>query len=321
MAAYIIRRLLGLIPTLFVITVIVFLLMHAMPGNAFEALVFNPRIKDASEVYKRLIAENGLNQSLPVQYIHWINNLIHGNLGISSSLNMPVSEAIGTYLPNTLILAITAEIIILVISLPIGLYQANKVNGKFDVSTSFIAIFLYSIPGFVFALVLIFLFSFMEKWLPSSGTVTPGIATSGSLGDRFSHLILPALSLALPSMAYYTRLTRSNTLSVIVADFVRTARAKGLKRPRVMFRHVLRNAIIPIVTQFGFDIGGLFGGAVLIEEIFTWPGMGELSLNATLNRDYPLILGTTLLFAVMVLIGNLIADILLAISDPRVRYD
>ncbi len=321
MAAYIIRRILGLIPTLFVITVIVFLLMHAMPGNAFEALVFNPRIKDASEVYKRLIAENGLNQSLAVQYIHWINNVIHGNLGISSSLNMPVSEAIGTYLPNTLMLAITAEIIILVISLPIGLYQANKVNGKFDVSTSFIAIFLYSIPGFVFALVLIFLFSFLEKWLPSSGTVTPGIATSGSLGDRISHLVLPALSLALPSMAYYTRLTRSNTLSVIVADFVRTARAKGLKRPRVMFRHVLRNAIIPIVTQFGFDIGGLFGGAVLIEQIFTWPGMGELSLNATLNRDYPLILGTTLLFAVMVLIGNLVADILLAISDPRVRYD
>ena len=321
MAAYIIRRILGLIPTLFVITVIVFLLMHAMPGNAFEALVFNPRIKDASEVYKRLIAENGLNQSLAVQYIHWINNVIHGNLGISSSLNMPVSEAIGTYLPNTLMLAITAEIIILVISLPIGLYQANKVNGKFYVSTSFIAIFLYSIPGFVFALVLIFLFSFLEKWLPSSGTVTPGIATSGSLGDRISHLVLPALSLALPSMAYYTRLTRSNTLSVIVADFVRTARAKGLKRPRVMFRHVLRNAIIPIVTQFGFDIGGLFGGAVLIEQIFTWPGMGELSLNATLNRDYPLILGTTLLFAVMVLIGNLVADILLAISDPRVRYD
>ncbi len=321
MAAYIIRRILGLIPTLFVITVIVFLLMHAMPGNAFEALVFNPRIKDASEVYKRLIAENGLNQSLAVQYIYWINNVIHGNLGISSSLNMPVSEAIGTYLPNTLMLAITAEIIILVISLPIGLYQANKVNGKFDVSTSFIAIFLYSIPGFVFALVLIFLFSFLKKWLPSSGTVTPGIATSGSLGDRISHLVLPALSLALPSMAYYTRLTRSNTLSVIVADFVRTARAKGLKRPRVMFRHVLRNAIIPIVTQFGFDIGGLFGGAVLIEQIFTWPGMGELSLNATLNRDYPLILGTTLLFAVMVLIGNLVADILLAISDPRVRYD
>ncbi len=321
MAAYIIRRLLGMIPTLFVITVIVFLLMHAMPGNAFEALVFNPKIKNAAEVYKRLVAENGLNQSLPVQYIHWINNLIHGNLGISSSLNMPVSEAIGTYLPNTLILAITAEIIILVISLPIGLYQANKVNGKLDVSTSFVAIFLYSIPGFVFALVLIFLFSFLEKWLPSSGTVTPGIATSGSLGDRLTHLILPALSLALPSMAYYTRLTRSNTLSVIVADFVRTARAKGLRRPRVMFRHVLRNAIIPIVTQFGFDIGGLFGGAVLIEQIFTWPGMGELSFNATINRDYPLILGTTLLFAVMVLIGNLIADILLAISDPRVRYD
>ncbi len=321
MAAYIIRRILGLIPTLFIITVIVFLLMHAMPGNTFEALVFNPKIKNAAEVYKRLIAENGLNQSLPVQYVDWIGNIIHGNLGISYSLNMPVAQAIGIYLPNTLILATTAEAIILVISIPIGLYQANKVNGKFDVSTSFVAIFLYSIPGFVFALLLIFFFSFMLNWLPSSGTVSPGIAASGSFGDRVTHIILPALALALPSMAYYTRLTRSNTLGIIIADFVRTARAKGLKGPRVMFTHVLRNAIIPIITQFGFDIGGLFGGAVIIEQIFTWPGMGELSLNATLNRDYPLILGTTLLFAVTVLIGNLIADILLAFADPRVRYD
>ena len=321
MTAYIIRRILGLIPTLFIITVIVFLLMHAMPGNTFESLVFNPKIKNAAEVYKRLIAENGLNQSLPVQYVDWIGNIIHGNLGISYSLNMPVSQAIGIYLPNTLILAITAEVIILVISIPIGLYQANKVNGKFDVSTSFVAILLYSIPGFVFALLLIFFFSFMLNWLPSSGTVSPGIAGSGSFGDRVSHIILPALSLALPSMAYYTRLTRSNTLSIIIADFVRTARAKGLRGPRVMFIHVLRNAIIPILTQFGFDIGGLFGGAVIIEQIFTWPGMGELSLNATLSRDYPLILGTTLLFAVTVLIGNLIADILLAFADPRVRYD
>jgi peptide/nickel transport system permease protein len=295
--------------------------MHAMPGNTFESLVFNPKIKNAAEVYKRLIAENGLNQSLPVQYVDWIGNIIRGNLGISYSLNMPVSQAIGTYLPNTLILAITAEVIILVISIPIGLYQANKVNGKFDVSTSFVAILLYSIPGFVFALLLIFFFSFMLNWLPSSGTVSPGIASSGSFGDRVSHIILPALALALPSMAYYTRLTRSNTLSIIIADFVRTARAKGLRGSRVMFTHVLRNAIIPILTQFGFDIGGLFGGAVIIEQIFTWPGMGELSLNATLNRDYPLILGTTLLFAVTVLIGNLIADILLAFADPRVRYD
>ncbi len=319
MATYIIRRLLGLIPTLFVITVIVFLMMHAMPGNAFESLVFNPKIKNADALYKHLLAQNGLNQSLPVQYIHWLGNILQGNLGNSWSMQAPVSQLIATYLPNTLLLAISAEVIILIISIPIGLYQANKVNGSFDVVSSFIAVFLYSIPSFVFALLLLFFFSFSLPWLPQSGTVTPAVSWSGDFGDRFQHLILPALALALPQLASYTRLTRGNTLQVIVADFVRTARAKGLRSRRILFRHVLRNGIIPVITQFGFDIGNLFSGAVIIENIFTWPGMGQLSISATISRDYPLILGTTLLFAVMVLIGNLIADILLAAADPRIR--
>lgn len=321
MATYIIRRLLGLIPTLFVITLIVFLLMHAMPGNAFEALVFNPRLKNAATVYQRLVRENGLNQSLPVQYFDWVRNLLQGNLGISYSLNIPVSELIATYLPNTLLLAVTAEIIILAVSIPIGLYQARNVNGPFDIVSSFIAVLFYSIPGFVFALLLIYLFSFTFNLFPSSGTVTPGVAWSGDFADRISHLILPALALSLPGLAYYTRLTRGNSLQVIVADFVRTARAKGLQGSRILFRHVLRNAVIPIIAQFGLDLGGLFSGAVILEQIFTWPGMGELSINANLNRDYPLILGTTLLFAITVLLGNLLADILLAFADPRIRYD
>nr|NNM90610.1 ABC transporter permease [Bacilli bacterium] len=321
MATYIIRRLLGLIPTLFVITVIGFLMMHAMPGNAFEALVFNPKIKNGAALYHRLLAQNGLDQSLPVQYIHWIGNILQGNFGISYNYQQPVSQLIGTYLPNTLLLAVTAEILILIISIPIGLYQARKVNGPFDVSFSFIAVLLYSIPGFVFALFLLFIFSFSLGWLPSQGTISASGANAGSFLDHLQHLLLPALALALPSLAGYTRLTRGYTLQIIVADFVRTAKAKGLGSKRIMFRHIFRNAIIPLVTQFGFDIGGLFGGAILIEQIFTWPGMGELSLNATLNRDYPLILATTLLFAVMVLIGNLIADILLAASDPRIRLN
>lgn len=321
MVSYIIRRLLGLIPTLFVITVIVFFLAHAMPGNAFLSLALNPKNPNEAALIAHLEATNGLHLSLPEQYWDWLKNVLQGNLGNSQSLNVPVAQAIGQALPNTLLLALTAEIIILIVSIPIGVYQANKVNGAFDVSSSFIAVFLYSIPGFVFALVLLLLFSFTWKILPSTGTVTPGASYSGSLGDHIQHLILPAVALALPSMAFYTRLTRGNTLQVIVADFVRTARSKGLRNNRVLFRHVLRNSIIPLVTQFGFDIGGLFGGAVILEQIFTWPGMGELTISAATNRDYPLILGTTLLFAVTVLLGNLIADILLAASDPRIRYD
>lgn len=321
MASYIVRRIIGLIPTIFVITVIVFLLMHAMPGNAFSSLLVNPKIKNAASVYKHLVTANGLNLPLYQQYWDWITNVLQGNLGNSPSLNEPVAEAIGQALPNTLILAVTAEIIILVISIPIGVFQANKVNTSFDVTTSFIMSFLYSIPGFVFALGLLLVFSFTLNWFPANGTITPGVSWSGDLGDHLQHLILPAVALSLPSLAYYSRLTRGNSLAVIVADFVRTARSKGLRGRKVLFRHVLRNAIIPIVTQFGFDLGGLFGGAVIIEEIFTWPGMGELTLTAVTNHDYPIIMATTLIFAITVLLGNLVADILLAAADPRIRYD
>ncbi|MHB1681803.1 MAG: ABC transporter permease [Bacilli bacterium] len=322
MVSYVIRRLLGLIPTLFIITVIVFGLMHLMPGNAFQALIgLNPHIKDAAKVIAQREANAGLNLNWPQQYVNWIVNLLHGNLGTSFEFQEPVTTLIGIALPNTVTLAFTAELIILIIGIPVGVFQANRVNKGFDISTSLLAVFMYSIPGFVFALFLIFLFSFTLNWLPSMGTVTAAVPWSGDLGDRLQHLILPAVTLALPSVAYYTRLMRANTLQVLFQDYVRTARAKGLRSARVLFRHVLRNAIIPITTQFGFDIGGLVGGAVILEQIFTWPGMGELTINANLNRDYPVILATTLIFAVMVLIGNLFADILLASMDPRVRYN
>ncbi len=322
MTSYVIRRLLGLIPTLFIITVIVFSLMHLMPGNAFQALIgLNPHIKDAAKVIAQRTANAGLNLSWPKQYVNWIVNLLHGNLGTSFEFQEPVTTLIGIALPNTVTLALTAELIILMIGIPVGVFQANRVNKGFDISTSLVAVFLYSVPGFVFALFLIFLFSFTLNWLPSMGTVTAAVPWSGNLGDRIQHLILPATTLALPSVAYYTRLMRANTLQVFFQDYVRTARAKGLHSTRVLFRHVLRNAIIPITTQFGFDIGGLVGGAVILEQIFTWPGMGELTINANLNRDYPVILATTLIFAVMVLLGNLFADILLASMDPRVRYN
>jgi len=322
MVSYVIRRLLGLIPTLFIITVIVFALMHLMPGNAFQALIgLNPQIKDAAKVIAQREANAGLNLSYPQQYVNWIVNLLHGNLGTSLEFQEPVSTLIGIALPNTVTLAFTAELIILIIGIPVGVFQANRANKGFDVATSLLAVFLYSVPAFVFALFLIFLFSFTLNWLPSMGTVTAAVPWSGDLGDRLQHLILPAVALALPSVAYYTRLMRANTLQVFFQDYVRTARAKGLRSARVLFRHVLRNAIIPITTQFGFDIGGLVGGAVILEQIFTWPGMGELTINANLNRDYPVILATTLIFAVMVLLGNLFADILLASMDPRVRYN
>lgn len=320
MTNYIIRRILGLIPTLFIITVIVFLLMHLMPGNAFEGILANPKIKNAVQVYNNMLAQNGLNLPWWQQYVNWIVNMFHGNFGQSFALASPVASLIAVALPRTLLLAATAELIVLFIAIPIGVYQAKRANGFFDGFTSFVAVLFYSIPGFVFGVLLITYISFTLNWLPSSGTVTPMSPTSGDFVDRLRHLILPALALALPALAFYTRLTRGQVLQLIVQDFVRTAYAKGLSARIVLFRHVLRNAIIPLITQFGFDIGNLVGGAIIIEEIFTWPGMGELSIQAALQRDYPVILATTLLFAITVVIGNLIADVLLAIADPRIRY-
>jgi len=321
LVSYTIRRILGLIPTLFIITLIVFGLMHAMPGNAFEALMHNPKLANGSALYKNAVKENGLNLSLPQQYILWINNMLHGNFGNSFSYNASVASLVAVALPRTVRLAIAAEVIILLVGIPLGAWQASRQNKPFDVITNTITVFLYAFPSFIIALFLILFISFDLGWLPNVGSVSATGPGAGSFMDHIQHLILPASALAIPSIAGYSRLTRGTTIQTIVMDFVRTARAKGLRGGRVLFRHVLRNAIIPIITQFGFDLGGLVGGAIIIEQIFTYPGMGELSVAAISARDYPIILTTTLIFAIAVLIGNLVSDLLLAYSDPRVRYD
>lgn len=321
LVSYIIRRVLGLIPTLFIITVIVFALMHAMPGNAFASLVLNPHLRNSQQLVNKLIEENGLNQPLWQQYVNWIDNVAHGNFGNSFNFHTSVNSLLWPALGRTVRLALAAEIIILLLGVPLGALQASRANKPFDIVTNWLAVFLYAFPSFIVALFLILWLSFGLGWFPNVGSVSPTGAGAGSPFDILKHLVLPALALAIPSFAGYSRLTRGTTLQTIVMDFVRTARAKGLRGGRVLFRHVLRYAIIPIITQFGFDLGGLVGGAIIIETIFTYPGMGELSVQAVYNRDYPLILATTLIFAVAVLAGNLIADILLASADPRVRFD
>ena len=321
MLSYIARRLLGLIPTLFIITVIVFALMHAMPGNAFEGLLHTPRGGGGARAYKNLVHQSGLSLPLWRQYVNWVGNLLHGNFGQSFSQQVPVSQLLAAALPRTIRLAVAAEIVILLVGVPLGVFQASRQNRPFDAVTNAAAVFFYAVPGFIVALFLLLFFSFDLNWFPSAGSVTPSGPGAGGLLDHLKHLALPAMALAIPSIAGYSRLTRGTTVQTIVMDFVRTARAKGLRSHRVLFGHVLRYAIIPIISQFGLDLGSLAGGAIIIEELFTYPGMGELSVQASSNRDYPVILATTLVFAVAVLIGNLIADILLAAADPRVRYD
>ncbi len=319
MTGYLIRRILILIPTVFIVSVMVFILMHMMPGNAFESLILNPKLKDASAVIANKEKLYGLNLPWPQQYWNWIVNMFHGNFGTDFINQTPVSQELAVAAPRTFRLAIAAEVVILVIGVPMGLYMAAKVNRPFDTVSNFIAMVLYSFPGFVFAMFLILFFAYDLNWLPAGQSVS----TTGPSGlvDHLRHMVLPVLALSLPAIAGYMRLTRSNVLQVLYMDFNRTARAKGLRNRTIMFRHVLRNAMIPLLTQLGFDIGGLLGGAVIIEEIFQYPGMGMLTVGAAIQRNYPIILATTLLFAISVVVGNLIADILLAITDPRVRFN
>lgn len=319
MLTYIVRRLLGMIPMLIAITMFVFLIMHMAPGNAIDAMI-NPRIKNIDEVKKMLEHQNGLDQPLPLQYWHWLLNVLHGNFGMSFTQHEAVSQLLGPAIGNTLLLAVLAEIFILILGIPIGITQARKPYSKYDYTSSTISFIFFSVPYFVFAIGLIYLLAIQWHIFPAQNSTGTG-PLAGSLIDHIYHALLPAICIALTSHTVYSRYTRGSMLDVSRQDYVRTARAKGLRENQVFQKHVFRNAMVPIVTQFGFDIGGLIGGAVIIEGLFSYQGMGYLTISAVQARDYPIIMATTLLVAVGVLIGNLLADILYAVVDPRIRYN
>jgi peptide/nickel transport system permease protein len=319
MTNFIVRRLLGMIPMLFCITVFTFLLMHAAPGNAIDALV-DPRIKDRTALIARLKEANGLNHPLYVQYWLWLKNFVEGQWGFSFALHEPVTAAVLPALKNTLYLAVIAEVFILLFGIPLGIQQSRNPYGKFDSFTTAVSVTLFSIPFYIVAIVLIYFLAIKLSIFPAQNATGSG-ANSGSLLDHFYHALLPALAIAITTSTVYSRYTRGSMLDVARMDFTRTAYAKGLKESIVFRKHVFRNGMIPIITQFGYDIGGLVGGAVILEGLFAYQGMGYLAIQAAEQRDYNVILATTIIFAVGVLLGNLVADILYAIADPRIRYD
>ncbi|MCL6443990.1 MAG: ABC transporter permease [Alicyclobacillus sp.] len=319
MGTYIVRRLAGMVPMLFLISVFTFLMMHLAPGNAFTAIL-DPKIKDPQAVQKILEHEAGLDRPWWWQYGVWISHFIQGNMGNSFTQHKPVIELLGPALQNTLILAVIAEIMILLIGIPIGIWQSRYPYSRFDYTASTVLFVLYSVPYYVFALLLIYLFAITWRIFPAQNATGTG-PTAGTFIDHVYHAILPAMSIALSSFVAYSRYTRGSMLDVSRRDYTRTAYAKGLPENRVFFKHVFRNAMIPLVTQFGFDLGGLVGGAIILEGLFEYQGMGLLTIQAVNTRDYPVIMATTIIFAVAVLLGNLIADILYAVVDPRIRYN
>ncbi|MCA9995745.1 MAG: ABC transporter permease [Anaerolineales bacterium] len=327
MTRYIIRRLLQLVPILFLISMIVFVLLQLAPGDPAAALEDNPNLtaEDRARFEERL----GLNDPLHIKYFKWLGNTLQGNWGVSVATKRPVLEEIGSRLPNTLRLMITAQVITLLIAIPIGIISAVKQYSLFDhVSTTF-AFMGQSIPVFWFGLMLIMIFSMTLK-TADGGPLLPGGGmydlrlydeATAPFADRLRHMILPVAMLAMLGVGTYTRYTRGSMLEVLRQDYLRTARAKGQKERRVVLIHALKNAAIPIITILALDLPSVFGGAIFTETIFSWPGMGRLFIDAANRSDYDLLMGIVLMNAMLILIFNLIADVLYAVLDPRVRYE
>ncbi len=300
------------------------MLLHLAPGDP-TAAYFNPNV--SAEVIEQMRRNFGLDRPLHEQYLRWIGAFFTGDFGFSFSRLRPVSEVLGDALPNTLWLGGTSLFVIFAVGCAVGVIQAVKQYSKADHILTFAALFLYSIPTFWLGVVLILVVS-SDGWpdalrLPISGMQSldyPQMGPWERVVDRLRHLLLPTVALGLSSAAAVARYMRGAMLETIDEDYIRTARAKGLSERRVIFGHALRNALIPIVSLLGLFLPILFGGAVVVEFIFSWPGMGRLMYDAISARDYPLVMAGSFLFAVLVILGNLLADLLYAVVDPRIRY-
>lgn len=320
MKAYIIRRLLQSIPIIIGITLITFFIMQLAPGNPMQTMI-DPTInmEDIEKAEEKL----GFNDPLIVQYYNWISEIVRGNFGYTVRTGQPVMKLILERLPATLLLTMTAFVVSFVLGVPLGVYSATHKYTNADYSLTVFAFIGISIPSFFFGLSLIFIFAINLGWFPTSGFTTVGADLTGIqlFFDKVRHLIMPATVLALPNLATVMRFTRSSMIEVLNEDYIRTAKAKGLKDKVVEYKHALRNSLIPVVTIFGLSIPFLFGGAYITETIFNWPGMGSLGISAITGREYPIVMGLNLFTSVLVLFGNLIADVFYAMLDPRIRYN
>lgn len=316
MLRYIFKRILSTIPLLLIISIIAFGLVHLMPGDPLEMMI-NPGIS-AYELEAQREAL-GLNDGLVTQYFAWIGQIFQGNLGYSISSRDPITVILAERIPPTVLLMGTSMIVSLLIAIPIGVWSAVKQYSKLDYTFTAISLCGISIPSFFLGLCMIYIFSVQLDLFPTGMMVTPGMPFS--ILDLLHHLALPALVLGLTGAAQYTRYIRSNMVEIMRQDYIRTARAKGTAERRVVFTHGLRNGLMSIITLLGMQLPQLFGGAVITEQIFSWPGIGRLMVESVTNRDYPVLMALILITAVLVVLGNLLADILYAVVDPRVKLE
>ncbi len=314
MLKYIIKRILIAIPVLIGITVIDFLIM-TMVGSPLE-LLQGPRVSEAAIETKRIAL--GLNKPVYVQYWIWLTNLLQGNMGYSMKSFQPVSQMIKTYIGPTLLLMSVSLFVSMLIAVPAGIYSAVHKYTPQDYTVVTLSFLGSSVPSFFLALVLIYFFTVRLGWLPSSGMYTLGAQKSAI--DVLKHMIMPVIVLATSMAGTNIRYIRSAMLEILRMDYLRTARAKGIGRFLVINKHALRNALIPVITVFGMHIPILFGGAIIIEQVFSWPGLGMMTMSAIISRDYPVIMGVCLMSAIVVLVANLLTDIIYALVDPTITY-
>ncbi len=312
MGKYIFKRLLIALPVLIGITVIDYLLMTAA-GNPLD-MISGARVSEAAKAVRA--EQLGLNDPIFLQYGRWIWQILHGNFGISLKTRQPVSEMILSHLGPTLLLMGVSLLISFLFTIPFGVYSAVHQYQAGDYLIVGFSFFAMSIPGFFLSLLLIYIFTVRLQLLPSGGMMTLG--GGGGFLDLARHMVMPVLVLSVSMTGTNLRYIRSAVLEILGADYLRTAQAKGIGRFRVISRHALRNALIPVITVFGMEIPVLFGGSIIVEQIFNWPGLGLLTMSAILSRDYPVIMAVGLISAVIVLIGNLVTDLLYALADPQV---
>lgn len=305
MLKYIIRRILIMVPIILGVTVIVFLIMHLSPGDPARIMLGMEASHEDIEAVRKAM---GLDRPIYVQYFRWLSKIVVGDFGRSIQSRQPVLEMIRDRLPATLELTAAAMVFSLLIAIPTGIISAAKQYSISDYTSMVGALFWISMPGFWFGLMLMLLFGLHLGWLPISGR------------GGIEHLVLPAVTLGAPQAALIARLIRSSMLDVIRQDYIKTARAKGLREGVVVVKHALKNALIPVTTIIALRIPMLFGGAVITETIFAWPGMGRLIVRAIFQRDFPVAQGTVLIIAMIVMLANLLADIMYAYMDPRIKY-
>ena len=325
MFAYILRRLVYLIPTLIGITFVTFVIISLAPGDPVVLMQGGEMSSRISpEAYQQMLHHYGLDEPIHVRYLIWLKRLVTLDFGTSFLDHRPVTTKILERLPATLILNFTSLVFALILSIPLGLYSAVRQYSLFDKLNGIILYMLYSLPDFWVALILILVLGVKFKLLPFYGIESMYAKELGFLAfvwDRILHMVMPVFCLTYGSLAFLSRFVRGSTLEVIRKDYIRTAWAKGLEEKDVVYKHIFKNTLIPVLTLLGILLPTLISGSVILEYIFSWPGIGALFFNSVLSRDYPTVMGLSFITAVLVLLSTLLADLLYAWADPRITYE